>query len=766
MPHKPGTHNDARVRAEADAVRTGIARRLEGLALLALLLVVAMRPLLMETYESAENPIARAVSLPGGLTPAATAWFDLTIWLAAAATALAGLLARRAWRWTGFEIGWLLMLAGAVASTFVASNKRLAINCSADWLTAGALAWTLANLARRRDCVALVLAALIASGATSAARCAMQVNVEFPDTWRQYRETRDQFWGRQGVALDDPRVELFERRMRANEATGFFALANSQGAWLTLAGFAGLSMVALRPRTRSRRMMLALPPSVLLASILLTGARGALGAGFGLLIGLVAAWWLQDWLRRRWRLWLLAGWVAVAVGAIAMVGHGRAHGGLPGSSLNFRWQYWQVTRAMIADHFWSGVGAGNFDRVYLGYKPITFPEEIKDPHNFVLSAAAQWGGLGLLGLLAAMIGASVTAARRWGCGDDPDGDPPRTVESGAIPPAWIAAVTAGFLAMRFLVQVDLLAGGTSARAMLVFDLFFYGVLWCAVFAGVCRLERTAPNGSEADGAYRLPLAAGVCAFLLANTIDLSLFEPGPLTAFAAMAGLLLAGAERRLPPSTRHARQVGPLAASLAGTALVGVCVLVPVGRSMHHLLMARATPMPAAIVHYEAAAAADPLDPTPLLELAVRCYRAGTTDALDRSVNAINEAIQRDPNRLLLYEYRMTFLEERYRTMGSAADLLGALGAGRRCVEMYPTSPDQHLEFADLLARANAEINSPQLRDEALEHYRAALELNDARPGTDEARRWSPKRVDEIRRRMSKLLPASRPMTSPAMNS
>ncbi|HSW45875.1 MAG TPA: O-antigen ligase family protein [Phycisphaerae bacterium] len=743
----------------ASFAASAAARGLEVAALFILLLVVAMRPLLTETCDSTLMPIARAVGMPAGLTPAATAWFGLFIWLAAVATAVAAALRRARWRLTGLEVGWVLMLAGAVFSTVVAGNKRIAINYSADWLTAVVLAVTLANLCRDRRRILLVLAALVASGVASAARCGMQVGIENAETWQHYQQIKEDFWRSQNQPLDDPTVELYERRIRAGEATGFLPLGNAQGAFLSLAAFAVLAAMTLFNRGVGSRLFLALLAALLMACILMTGSRGALMATFASLFILAGAWRFQETLRRRWKLLLVSAWLAVTLGTVGVVAWGRAHGGLPGSSLNFRWQYWEVTSRILADRIWSGVGAGNFDRVYLAYKPIEYPEEIRDPHNFVLSLLAQWGLLGGVGLILAMVGASVTVARRWGLRNDPPG--PEGTQNVSISPAWLLGVPIGFVILRLMTQSDLLGGGEGGRAMLFFDLAMYGLLWCAVFVDLSWLTRWVRPGK--DGSFRLPLLAGVCAFLLANTIDFSLLAPATLTTFAAMAGLMLVAspcpAEQQSGP-----RRWGPVTIGLVGLAGFVALVFLPVTRSSHWLNVARHTPQPVAAVAYGNAAAADPLDPTPLAEWAGLAVQSGTLDGLNQAVDAINEAIQRDPDRLLFYSDRMNLLEARYRIAGSAADLLGAIGSARRGVEMYPSSPDQHKELSDLLVRANAELRSSELQAEAIHHYREALRLNDARPGTDEARRWSPQRTEQVRRSLQALeSPATVPVFAPA---
>ena len=76
---------------------------LEAAALMLLLLVVAMRPLISETYDSALQPIAVAAGGPSGANPATSLWFDLAIWAAALAGLGASLLGGRAWGGAGAE---------------------------------------------------------------------------------------------------------------------------------------------------------------------------------------------------------------------------------------------------------------------------------------------------------------------------------------------------------------------------------------------------------------------------------------------------------------------------------------------------------------------------------------------------------------------------------------------------------------------------------------------------------------------------------------
>ncbi|WP_347242795.1 O-antigen ligase family protein [Thermogutta sp.] len=60
-------------------------------------------------------------------------------------------------------------------------------------------------------------------------------------------------------------------------------------------------------------------------------------------------------------------------------------------SLGYRWQYWQATTSMIADHPLLGCGPGNFRYAYTRYKLPEASEEISDPHNFLLEVVATGG---------------------------------------------------------------------------------------------------------------------------------------------------------------------------------------------------------------------------------------------------------------------------------------------------------------------------------------------------------------------------------------
>jgi len=751
------------------------ARVLEAVGFLLLLLVVAMRPLLSETYDSQRTPIDLATGLPEITTPATTAWLDMMIWISATAWAASACIRRKRWQWTGVEVGWTMLIVGAVISTWTASNRRLALNASCDWLTCIVLLMTTAQWARHRWRAVLVLIVVVASGLTSAARCGMQKGVEFRETQAQYEQNKEDFWRRQGIDPDAPEAKLYERRLAAREATGFFPFSNIQGIGLSLAGFAALALMGAVRKQGYRKAALAVIAAVPFATIVLTGSMGALAATA---VGLVLWWGLGRWQalwKRHWHAAFLVGWLVVMLGAAGLVTLGSVRGGLPGSSLNFRWQYWKVTSWIIRDHFWTGTGALNFDRTYLAYKPIECPEEIKDPHDFVLSAAAQWGVLGAVGWIICLIGGSWVWLRNEAYpGSRGLADSSARKDKDIAAPRCILAMIPTFLVFRFVILHPLWETGPSGRAFVVFDLGMYGLLWCLAALGltylITRNGKRAPRDDCPPDVPTVPqavpdriaVACGLVAFGLHNVISFSMFYPGTLTMFAALGGVLLARPVSADERDHAYGMCSVPLVVAIIAVAAFAWWIFLPVTRSAHWMRVGRNAAGADAVHAFECASAADPLDPTPEVERAM-CYAArGDTASLGRALEALHEAILRDPKFLVLHRYRWQLLLMRYEQGGSVSDLLAAVGAARHCVTLYPASPECHLDLARLLDKAARLWQSPLLQNEALAEYAEALRLNAARPGTDEVRRWSPSRVARIRQCIQSLRALPLTHTSP----
>jgi len=151
------------------------------------------------------------------------------LWLAARA-----IRSHVKYRRTGLEWGFLLVAIAAVVSCVFAGNKRLAVNATVDWLAMPVLAITLTQLVRRAWQVRLTLCVVLASAVANAGQCLEQKLFSFEETRRLYFEHRQEIWERQGVSLDSPQVEAYERRLEAREASGYTWHSNVAGAYLVL----------------------------------------------------------------------------------------------------------------------------------------------------------------------------------------------------------------------------------------------------------------------------------------------------------------------------------------------------------------------------------------------------------------------------------------------------------------------------------------------------------------------------------------------------
>jgi tetratricopeptide (TPR) repeat protein len=144
---------------------------------------------------------------------------------------------------------------------------------------------------------------------------------------------------------------------------------------------------------------------------------------------------------------------------------------------------------------------------------------------------------------------------------------------------------------------------------------------------------------------------------------------------------------------------------------------------------------------------------------MAERFAREPTPERVDAAIEALDEAIRRDPRQAGLYRWLAQFYSLRYGTSGAESDLRAAITAARQAIELYPQSPDEYLNLAGILAHGAAASGSAEWAAESRAEYQKALDLDAARPGTDEVRRWSAKRRGEIEAAMSSVgVSASRP--------
>ncbi len=714
-------------------------------------MIVALRPLILETHQTQLTKISAALSQIADPDPATTLIFNAVILLAALSWLAARALGSPAiYRRTGLEWGLLLVSIGGAISCFYAGNKRVAINATVDWLCMPLATIVLVQLLQTKRRIMLTLCVILASASVQAFECFNQVVDTFPETRRLYERTKKEMWSTAGVEFDAPQVELFERRLMGNEATGFLVHSNVTGIYLVVAALIVLAAGWQQWVTRGQRgravAMFGLV-AVMLAAAVLTKSRGAMLAG-----ALGLALWLarnrfEGWFVRQGRRALILGWGAILLATVAAVGHGLYHKGLPGASLQFRWQYWTASARIFQDHPLTGVGAENFGSRYLRYKSIESPEEVSNPHNLFVQAMTQWGFLGGLGIVVMLVGGSIAATR-----------PHRRDDLNADDDCSLLGWGLGIGGSAFLVRVFLL--GSEQAAYLFYVTTLSLIVWAVAYTFLnwqtSRLAKL-PNG--------LPrLAVGVnCAlfaWLIQETINFATFVPGAGMTFFALLAIPVAirtneaSARERPNIASPFRRWSGPVV--VAALFVLHVAGLVsPVMHANQSLAIARAESTRAvpgsfqnqpAYRSFLAASDADPLNSSAPSECAAFLAAFAAISplpkaSLDRAVEMIDRALNRDPFNTSLYRRKMSIHRRAFEVTKELGHLDAAVAAARRVVERYPQSPAGQADLGRVLWSRASQLNDPTSMADAADHLQQSLDLDSARPEWEKLRRM-PKRL------------------------
>jgi hypothetical protein len=728
-----------------------------------LLIVLCVRPLLGETFEYLQVSFVTALQAGPGATPATTAALDSVL----LATAGLALTRRGRWRRGRLIAVAVVLLAAAVAlSTSVAGDKRSALLAGSNMVITVLAGTALVSLVRTRWMQNLLLAGLLATGATTAVKCISQRWYENPLTQQRWESVYKPELIRQGFDPHDPLFINFERRMWAGEAYGFLAHPNVTATallmWLLMAG--GLLATAAAAMIRAvrsaapvrwRPLVLAAAVCVLLGIALpQTGSRGALlAAGLGVVL-LVVFGWRAPGVARRARAvlsLLIAGYLAVVAAGLA---YGLKKDTLPGASLAFRWQYWTAAWRVWQEVPLTGLGRDNFGPAYLHYKRAESPEEVRDPHNLWVSLVVELGPLGLVGG-ALLCGACVLAALRSLSG-------PPGGSGNRVP---LSAAQAAPLAVGVLI-VHALLSGTPFGEPGVWLVWGQEIALTWILALLLSLPLL--NGLESDRLRAPWLGAGLCAALCAtlvhSLIGFTLLTPAGAGLFAlcavgaAMLGRVPQDAARGSGP-TRAARAVAAVALTAVAVAFHVVWVARPTvadTRTMWDLDVAVRTAPPRGGPEVVRATASEVLRARtvapPIARAAARAllrvsYWPGLSAAerlglLDQADLCAARACAVDPGDAANYVLAATVAGELADTQQAVRRFAEAAQEQRRAaenwqraVERYPTSSNHRIAAGTAWLAIWKRSGDGAAARLAYEDFRAALRIDDARPAEEAVR-------------------------------
>jgi len=676
--------------------------------------------------------------------------------------------ARLAHPWLLLPVG--LFVAGAAVSTALAADKSSALVRAAEltglWVGAWALAESLRSDGERR----FLLAVLVAAAAGAAAVGIYQAAYGLPQAWQYFQGHREEVLAQHGIMPGSYAEEAFIGRFTGGAQAGL-GHPNVLAALLVLgllvaAGLAREKWSEVGSRgARGLAVFPILAAAACAAGLVLTQSRG------GEVAAIVGLWWLVvAWrVRRRWLRVALCLAPLVAGGAALALAAGLGGPGVAEAlkSLRYRLDYWQATAEILRRYGLAGVGLENFGLYYTEFKLPTAVEEIRDPHNLVLSV---WSSLGLAGL-AALAGLVVVAVRAW-LRKPPVEIEPAAGAAGYPPPEAAGHSAPGESLLALLVPVVLVAGPVVIYFMmtLVWWPLAVGVVGgMMVLMGLAVAEE--PSGLAASGRPLRSLGAACVAALAAlalmEQIGTAILEPPVAWAALVVLGVSLGAGRAVQAAAAKHAlsEAEGPsglrlgswatfvlmLLAMAAGFAYARF-LLVPV--ACEDALFGEAR---AAATAYDrdsalqAAARANPLAWEPALargqtwqgEAAAARGPQRTLD-LERATQAYREALARQPRLrhayLALAACRLSVPSA---LENDPATLQEALDYTRAAARLYPT---------DIPTQAQAAALADALGDgaRALAEYRRLLDLDGLMP--DEDRRLAPDMRRDVEKRVKQL--------------
>ncbi|MGD9646953.1 MAG: O-antigen ligase family protein [Pirellulales bacterium] len=652
------------------------------------------------------------------------------------------------------DLGVAIVVGCAAAAAIRAAMidaPRSSINMLWSWLAMGAGYWLWRQLVADEREARTVVAVMLAIAVGISGYGLYQYFVSLPADRAMYLADPDAALAAEGLNFPPGTIEreLFEQRLFSTEPPATFALANSLAGWLvpwlllaSVVGWLTWRDVRLDQGAQRVRVLAAVLVIVLVAGfvLVLTKSRSAIaGLAVGGMLLLVA---LMP--RGAGRLKRAAVTIAAVAGTLALLlAVGVFVGGVDREvlseapkSLGFRWQYWQSTARMIAEHPWLGCGPGNFGDHYTRFKLPTASEEITDPHNLFLEVAATAGLPAAIALALVLLGTLwlwLRGARREdgvattvATGDA--ASPRITTGQKAILGGAAAGLMLAWLAPRLtggLIDIApgllMTLGCAAAGATIVW------LLWPWVERGRLATPLLAAAALAlafnllAAGGISFPAVAGSLWMLIAVALDLATegdAEP------AGQAGRL-AG---RWPVG--RAALSAALIAALLGVAGCYWTGYRPVAMSMIRSSAARAVAGTEIEPQLEAAAASDPYAAQPQLDLAhwyfERWLHDGQPQSLASFETAVGRALELRPHQSSVWLRVGQWYRQLAARTGGAEYSTRAVEACRRAVELYPN----HARERAVLALACREAGKP---DEARRQAAEAWQFDAVTPHADQ---------------------------------
>jgi hypothetical protein len=385
---------------------------------------------------------------------------------------------------------------------------------------------------------------------------------------------------------------------------------------------------------------------------------------------------------------------------------------------------------------------------------------------------AEWGLVGLLGLLSVFVGVSLRLAK----GDTvntgalrTDPPPDETGHEGGSIMLW----TGGIGAIVFAGWAGILA--ESPQDYIALMLYLPAISWVlASIAAACESSESRVILDDPPGPMLAALCAGMIGFLIHTGIDLALFQGGAATTFFALLAVALAvrGPSWQIAPGINRAQaRFGLCATAIGAAGLVAfvIAIVRPMAAAGTALQEARSSVKgdswegyqnSPGFQSYVRAIDAWPLDGTALDEMVEELSRrAGSIEQVDFLTEYARMLQARDPQNASAHHYLAMLYYRRFSRTNDPADRDHSISEMKRAVAAYPTSPSKRLMLAMLYEQFAQHADAPDLRKPAAAELQMALDLDDRRIYVSAPNRLSVESRAAIQKRLSLLaVPASQP--------
>ena len=504
------------------------------------------------------------------------------------------------YHFSGLEAGLLLFCVGAIISGLAAPDKRSAISSFAGLIAPILMAILLVQILDSQTKIKLILIVIVALGIVSTYRC-----------WEQYSENEhliEMYEKDQNEALTQHRIVpnslehfQFEHRLYSKDISGFFTTSNSAGSFSLMACFAAVVLLIekyknLKPDSIEIAWLIMRGAAVVVVvtGLVITKSKGAILALIFASTMLIIYFCIDKWLRAYKKtiltVCLLLAILAAIMGSYIVIQYGLSHGRLPGgNSMLVRWQYWQASIKMYADHLLTGVGPGNFAYFYSHYKPAPASESVADPHNFLLSILTQYGPIGLIGFLAMIcIPLWIVSSNRF---------------SNSIPSAYKSESTFKRQAILFIIiscavllfirpLIFPLDGTATPDERLAGIIIMYIMPAVVFIAGFLLTAAGETTKTPFSGLSTATLFCAVLGVVFHNLIDFAIFEPGVLTVFWVLIACMIAifSQKHPLPQIVLRPARLAKIISVIAGLVVISLYfhyVLNPVSKTSSKIQLA-----------------------------------------------------------------------------------------------------------------------------------------------------------------------------------